>query len=307
MVISNETKKEMKRAKDFTITSKYIVLYNGSSVIIYDKHFVFLKKITGLKFVYKGYVSPDEKKLLLVSNTNRIYLVSLENLDIVLTYIVPKPYNDNLEGRACWYSNDSFLLPIQNKATMLSTVRKITCNLDLLFEDFLSEKFWIIYISFVECQNQYLIIGSERNTQQWNIIWLDKENNYTVNKILGFDEAIFDVTLIDKTGHIILTGETRMHYCNFNGFPIRTPQMLSIDISQQLGHINFIKYSKYELDKVYLGTSNALIACSLSRQSITNFFSLEFGAHNVEELSNDTFLVSTWNGIKLFSIAADSI
>ena len=76
-MILNEIKKELKYSKNLTLTSKYIILYKGASVAVYDYKFVCLKKIPNLKYVYNGYVSPDETKLLLVSNANRYYLISL--------------------------------------------------------------------------------------------------------------------------------------------------------------------------------------------------------------------------------------
>ena len=158
-MILNEIKKELKYAKNLTLTSRYIILYRGTSVVIYDHKGSCRKKIPNLKYVYNGYVSPDETKLLLVSNTNRYYLFSLEDFSLLSSHTIKAPYNANLEGLACWYSNGSFLLPVQNSISMLSTLRKFNCDSSNSFEDFLAESFWIIYVTFVAQKNSYLILS----------------------------------------------------------------------------------------------------------------------------------------------------
>ena len=192
-MILNEIKKELRHSKNLTLTSRYIILYNGSSVVIYDYEFVCQKKILNLKYVYNGYVSPDETKLLLVSNKNRYYLVSLENFSVLKTCSIKSPHNGNLEGNACWNSNDSFFLPVQNDISMLSTFRKYNCDSSDSFEDFLAELFWIKYVTFVAKNDSYLIIGLNRNDDVWNVVWMDKCGNYTSYEIDSFNEAILDV------------------------------------------------------------------------------------------------------------------
>jgi len=300
-MIDNDVKKEFRYAKNVTVSSKHIILYRGTSVVIYDRQFIYQKKITNLKYVYKGYVSPDEKILLLVSSTNRVYIVSLENFTLLNTYTVAKPYNYNLEGLACWYTENSFLLPVQNSITHLSAVRKICYKPNIVFEDFLSDKFWIVYVTFVECNNQYLFIGLDRNNNCWNLIWMNKQNKFIIHKVLGFNEAIFDIQIICNTENIVLTGESKMHCCDFDGNPSMLSQVVPVNFLKKFGFPCFFKLSQKNTDFAYVGTLDALIVWSLSKRSAIKICSIEFGARNIEEL-DDLLLVSTFSGIKLLSI-----
>ena len=299
-MILNEIKKELRHSKNLTLTSRYIILYKGTSVVIYDHTFVCQKKILKLKYVYNGYVSPDETKLVLVSNTNRYFLVSLENFSVLDSHSIKSPYNGNLEGRACWDSNTSFLLPVQNDDSMLSALRKYNYDSCISFEDFLAELFWIISVKFVVKNNSYLMIGLDRNEDAWNLIWMDKCGNYTSYRIEHFNEAIFDVSVCCDDEKIILTGESTVYCCDFRGFPKEHENNKFKNIIYH-GFPLFFKHSKNNDDIVYLGTTNELVIHDIKHNLTINSYHMEFGARNIEEL-NDIIFISSPNGVELISL-----
>ncbi len=311
MIISNDIKKELRFAKNFTITPNYIILYTGTTVVICNKQFNLIKKIQNIKYVYNGYVSSDEKSLLLVSNVNRIYIISLEDYLIKYTYTAKKPYSGNLEGRACWSATDNtFFIPVQNEESMLSTIRQISCFPNLTFNDYLTEKFWIVYISFVQCEGRYLAIGLDRKNQCWNLIWWNQNEAFDIKEIQDFNDAIFEVELIQCSKQIVLTGETQIYLCDFDGLPQKSIEMLVIpeikgllsSCSIEFGDITCIKFSQNKSNTMYIGTSKSLIVWDLSCQSVIKSFEFEFGVHNVEDLQDGVLLVSTWTGVKVLEI-----
>lgn len=300
-MILNEIKKELRYSKNLTLTSKYIISYRGASVVIYDHKFACQKKISNLKYVYNGYVSPDETKLLLVSNTNRYYLFSLENFSMLTSHTIKSPYNANLEGRACWCSNDSFLVPVQNSISMLSTLRKFNCDSSNSFEDFLAESFWIIYVTFVVRKNSYLIIGLDRRKHTWNLIWMDMHGNYKIYRIDDFDEAIFDVNVCYDAEEIVLTGESKIYSCNFHGIPSDMMKKYHFENIIYHGFPLFLKHSKNNDSIVYLGTTNELVVYDLKHQLTINSYRMEFGARNIEEFG-DIIFVCSFDGINPISL-----
>ena len=300
-MIPNEIKQKLRHSKNLTLTSRYIILYNGSSVVIYDYKFVCQKKILNLKYVYNGYVSPDETKLLLVSNENRYYLVSLENFSVLKTCSIKSPHNGNLEGNACWHSNDSFFLPVQNDVSMLSTLRKYNCDSSDSFEDFLAGLFWITYVTFVAKNDSYLIIGLDRNNDVWNVVWMDKCGNYTSYKIDYFNEAILDVCVCYDDEKIILTGESTIYCCDFHGFPADILKNNKFENIIYHGFPLFLKRSKSNDSIAYLGTTNELVVYDLEHNMTIDSYPMEFGARGIEEM-NDIIFVCSSDGIKPISL-----
>ena len=300
-MVLNETKKELRYSKNLTLTSKYIILYSGTSVVIYDYKFACQKKISNLKYVYNGYVSPDETKLLLVSNTNRYYLFSLENFSMLSAHSLKSPYNANLEGVACWCTNDSFLLPAQNSISLLSTLKKFNCDSPNSFKDYLAEAFWIKYITVVEQKNKCLIIGFNRRDNTWNVIWMDMDGKHTVYRILDFDEAVLAVDICYDAKRIVLTGESKIYSCDFYGVPSNIRGTYTFENIIVNGFPLFFKYSQSDASIAYLGTTQELIVYDLKKHVAVKQHQMEFGARDIKEFGEILF-VSTYNGLKLITL-----
>lgn len=300
-MVINEIKKDLIYSKNVTITSKYIILYKGASLAIYDYNFVLQKNIHNLRYVYNGYVSPDEKKLLLVSNTNRYYIFSLEDFSLIVSSSIKKPYNGGIEGVACWVNNDSFMLPVQNPTSMLSTLRKIGCVSPFSFDDFLLNEFWVRYITFIEHNNKCLILGLNRQDHVWNIIWMDQHGKCTIHKILDFDEAIFNVFVSHNTETLVLTGESKQYSCDFYGNPTNIWGDYLAELNITHDFMTCFQVSQKNASIAYLGTTGSLIVYDLKERRAIRLYRMEFGARAINEFGNFLF-VSSHNGIHLISL-----
>ena len=69
--------KEILYAKEIFVSKSYIITCTGKKANILDKKFNLLQTIEGLDYVYSAEMSLDEKELLLISNGNKFYLISL--------------------------------------------------------------------------------------------------------------------------------------------------------------------------------------------------------------------------------------
>lgn len=303
----NEIKKVLRCSKNISFTSKYIIVYRGASVIIYDHELVCQKKILNLKYVYYGYVSPDETKLLLVSADNHYYIFSLESFSMLSAHTIKAPYNGNLEGMACWYSDDSFLLPVQNPVSMLSTLRKYNCDSSASFKDYLVESFYIIYVTFVKQKDKYLIIGLDRNEClardefAWYLIWMDMDEKFTIYKIKDFNETINRFDICYDTETIYLTGDSAVYSYDFYGVPSNTIKKHHLENIVYHGFPLCFRHSKNNDSIVYLGTSNELIIYDIKRHLTIKSYSMEFGASEIIEFG-DIIFVSSIDGVKPISL-----
>ena len=291
-MVINDINKDLIYSKNVTITSEYFVLYKGTSIDIYDHNFVFQKSIPNLKYVYNGCVSPDQKKLLLVSNANRYYIFSLENFSLIANSVIKRPYNGGLEGIGCWFNNDSFMLAVQNPTSMLSTLRKINCVSPFLIDDFLPNEFWVRYITFIEHKKKFLIIGLDRQDHIWYILWMDQHGNRTINKILDFDETIFDVFVSHNTETLVLTGESKIYSCNFYGVPTNTWGDLLTELDMARNFLTCFHISHRNSSIAYLGTTDSLTVYNLKEHNVVRSYPMEFGARSIKEFGDFLFVSS---------------
>ena len=110
------------------VSTKYVFGFTGSRVKIFNKEMQLIKEIPRLDHVYTGSISPDEKKLLLVSTGNRFYILSLETFELK-KYTVCGREDYNLEGRGCWsFDGKEILLCANGCSTGISALRIYDCG-----------------------------------------------------------------------------------------------------------------------------------------------------------------------------------
>ena len=311
MTIPIALQEHLRYAKKYTITNKYIVFYTGQSAIIYSRETGTYKKISNLKYTYQGYVSADEKHLLLVSNANLFYLVSLEDCTIVIKHTIGHPYIDGLEGRACWsQEKNKFYVPIQSRSTMLSTIREYRIGPQLEFSDYLCDKYWIIHISYVVCKQQYLAIGFDRGSHVWHFIWWKKNNEYTSYDLHDFQNAILDITVSEDHKQITIISEVGIHCFDFTGKvkdkigTFDSVELKNILTDQSLDPfcVKCCLVSLTNPNLVYVGTINGLLLVDMSLHSVIKDIKIEFGVHNISEIEDGMLIVETWSGLKILEI-----
>lgn len=106
----------LKNAKKVVISKNYIIILTGKAIIVLDKERNYVKTVDGLKYAYEGLLSPDETKLLIISNEPEFYIFSLDALEITDRCIL-KGNVSTIEGRGCWSPNgkDIFLILMDKK------------------------------------------------------------------------------------------------------------------------------------------------------------------------------------------------
>lgn len=334
MRISKVSNQYVRDAKSFSVSSKYIFLYTGKKVIILDKQFNYITEISGLEYVYDGYLSPDESKLLMVSTVNKFYIVSLD-IFLATKYIVKNKYNGNLEGHGCWSMiGNAVYIPIQNEKSMKSSLRKYYINDNSEYEDFLIEKFWIIHISWVSVKRKYLIIGEDRSTHCWHLIWYDENKKGFEDYIIqGFEDAIINIDVNEKEGILSILGAESNAQCDFMGEKCSTidiplekqcldftdafkiaslndveiemlhdiPQSLQLHALNVTERINTLHRS-IDLKYMYLGTTMGLIMVDVIDMKVVAKVGVEFGVQKIHELCGNMLICSTWNGIKVLKV-----
>jgi len=105
----------LKNAKNIIPHPNYLFVLTGKAIIILDRNFEHIKTVEGLKYAYRGSLSPDQTKLLVTSNDNMFYILSLESLEITYRCSI-KGGVVGIEGGGCWSPDgNSVIMIVMNK------------------------------------------------------------------------------------------------------------------------------------------------------------------------------------------------
>lgn len=160
----------LSRAKNIIITKDYVIGYTGKKAVILDHALNLIHEVQGLDYVYHGSVSPDKKRLLLISNGNKFYLVDLETFEMI-RITVKAPYNYNLEGQGCWSMDGRRIyILIQNGQTLRSTLRCYDADDLTQYYDLIPEKYCLTGIIAIEKYGKYLLAGYDRERNNENFL-----------------------------------------------------------------------------------------------------------------------------------------
>ena len=113
----------LKQAKRAIISNQYLFLLTGKSIIILNKKWEYIKTIEGLKYAYNGVLSPDETKLLVISNEPVCYIISLDTLDMV-NQCRMRGSVVGIEGQGAWsLDSQSVKIITMNKQNTIFSIR----------------------------------------------------------------------------------------------------------------------------------------------------------------------------------------
>ena len=119
--------KPLERAKDLFVSRSYIIGCTGQKAAIMDRQLNLIHTVEGLEYVYSAEVSPDETKLLLISNGNKFYVVDMHTFEKT-RITVKAPYNYNLEGRGCWsFDGKSVWIVVQRSTGYINSTLRRYC------------------------------------------------------------------------------------------------------------------------------------------------------------------------------------
>lgn len=315
--------------KSFTVTDDKIILYSGKRAVILNKSFELLGEITGLNYVYNGKVSPDGKNLLLLSNGNCFYVVSLESM-AVTKITLKRKYSGFIRGIGCWSPDSKYIFIQSVDNYCFSHVLKYDISNNFSFEDVSPADVQVHHISYVKSMNKYLIVCLGMFDHYWRFLWTDfetkntyvledldtvfgnlhiDENNRTVNLMGHFDKTY----CYDFEGNQIESFNIELDTIRFNFLDVfnNTPvdkdyiskfcELFGMENIEVYESIDCMRLSK---DKrlLFIGTMLKLMILDAENFKVLKKINYEYGVRDVCELEDDLILVETYSGVKLLKI-----
>ncbi len=343
MIIKRIKEPGLLSAKKYCLSKQNIFLFTGRKIKILDYDFNCIKIVEGLKNVYSGQVSLDQKSMLLISIENRFYLLSLDNFTLQC-YVIKSPFNDNLEGKGC-FSKDSkkILIPVQKENEIKSELREFDNPEISRYRTVFTGPFWIIHIQYIIEEDKYLMIASNRQNDSWYLIWLNEYYKVAGQyKIEQFDDAVMGIFVDTLHKKISLFGAEKNISCNYYGkiaendlnISMRTqtiPNKLSKSGEQFVDELwkninepekqfieefckdfgldnlsapEYIRCACFAKDNLMiLGTSIGLIVYDYCKKTILGQYDIDYGVDQVDTLPNGKIIVSNMSSVKLFEIS----
>lgn len=302
----------LRYSKSASISRKYIVFSTGKSIIICNKDFDILHTVDNLDYAYHVFISPDESKLLVISNGNRFYLIDLMSFNVISTR-TKAPYNANLEGRGCWMKDSrSFLIVCENVHTFRSAIRKYRIDDISKYEVVFPEKYWITSMIFVKEKNAYLIAAMDRikamtdQSDAWRLLWYDG-TDFTEYPLSCWTDTIYNLDYDNQRNIIMVQGDEKYYSISEQGELISEDLPIEGEKSDTNGigfpfteRVNVIKHI-FDTGIVAIGTSNAFYAYDKEHNLIGKIRE-EYGVQEINAVSKSTILYATWSGIRVIKI-----
>jgi hypothetical protein len=327
--------KPLERAKNLFVSQSYIIGCTGQKAAIMDKQLNLIHTVEGLEYVYSAEVSPDETKVLLISNGNWFYIVDMHTFEKT-RITVKAPYNHNLEGRGCWsFDGKAVGIPVQRSLGYLNSTLRRYCVQDFtIYEDHLADKYYLDGISRIDTNNTYFLTGFNRqeNDRAYFIYFdgaafrevplepsmnmiaptatVDMEKGVvTLSSITGCRQFTLDGKMVNTISHPSPKGKTLhasdvfMHL--FDGNTEKQKHLKEVSASLGLEHISAPDYiTKYELSScgkyIYLASESGFYLIDASTGDILASVPEKYGVQNFEELAQGAIAIGTWSGVKLY-------
>ena len=302
-----------------------------------DKQLNLIHTVEGLEYVYSAEVSPDETKLLLISNGNRFYIVDMHTFEKT-RITVKAPYNHNLEGRGCWsFDGKSIWIPVQRSTGYInSTLRRYSVDDFSKYEDYLADKYYLNGISRIAKAGTYFLTGFNRQENNKNyFIYFDgtafhefpletsvtmiaptatvdmEKGVVTISSIVGCRQFTLDGKAVKTIAHpapkdkTLRASDAFMHL--FDGDTEKQNRLKEVSASLGLEDISAPDYiTKHEASScgsyIYLASQSGFYLLDASTGDILASVPEEYGVQNVEELSPGLIAIATWTGVKLYKL-----
>ena len=295
--------KLLERAKSVCVSPNYIVGCTGKRAMIMDSQGALLHTVEGLEYVYVAQVSPDETKLLLVSNANKFYIVDLQTFE-KRRVSVKAPYNHNLEGRGCWSLDGSAVwIPVQRATGYItSTLRRYYIEDPGRFEDYLADQYYLSGIWPMESMGAYLLTGYNR-----------RENNR--DYFIYFDGSAFQelpletrmvapaVTVDARRGVITVSSVTGCRQFSLEGQQLR--EILPPEPQETVfrGEDTINKYAMSACGKfMFLACQSGFYLLDASTGAVLASVPEKYGVEDVVQTAPDVIALTTWTGVTLYRL-----
>lgn len=327
--------KPFERAKNLCVSQSYIIGCTGQRATIMDKQLNLIHTIEGLEYVYSADVSPDETKLLLISNGNRFYIVDLRTFEKT-RITVRSPYNRNLEGRGCWSFDGKSVWICVVRSTGNSTLRRYCLQDFSKYEDYLPDKYCLDSIARIGMSGTYFLIGYNRkeNNRRY-FIYFDGASFREFPLEASVDMVAPTATVDPEKGVVTVASLSVCRQFTLDGKTIKTishpvPHDKKLCTSGVFMHLfdgNVEKQNRLKEISASLGMENitapdyitkhqsSLCGRYLYLASQSGFYLLNadtgdvlatvperFGVQNFEELAPGLIAIATWSGVKVFKL-----
>lgn len=327
--------KPLERAKNLCVSQSYIIGCTGQKAAIMDKHLNLIHSVEGLEYVYSADVSPDETKLLLISNGNKFYIVDLHTFEKT-RITVKAPYNHNLEGRGCWsFDGKSIWIAVQRRTNFINSTLRRYCVDDFnKYQDHLADKYCLNGILRIDSNNTYFLTGYNRqeNNRPYFIYYdgisfreiplatsvnmiapsatIDMEKGVVMlSSIAGCQQFTLDGKSLNTISHPSPKNKT-LHASDaflhlFDGDAEKQKRINEISASLGLENISAPDYiAKNELSSCgkynYLVSESGFYLLDANTGDILATVPEEYGVQNFEELAPGLIAIATWSGVKLY-------
>lgn len=329
--------KPFARAKDIYISPSYIIGCTGQKAIITDRQLNLIHTIEGLDYVYSAQVSPDETKLLLISNGNRFYIVDMQTFEKIRV-TVKAPYNHNLQGNGCWsFDGEAVWIPVQRSTDGInSTLRRYPIDDLGKYEEYLADKYCLDGISKIADTGTYFLTGYNRKEHnRYYFLYFDGAEFREVPLDAGPDMLIFAAAIDINRGIVNVSSITGYRQFTLDGKEItavshpapknRTLRTSDVfmhlvkddaeaqkklkEISESLGleeisEPDFINKREESScgNYIYLASQSGFYLLDANTGNILASVPERFGVQSFEELAPGVLAITTWRGVKLYQI-----
>lgn len=292
--------KHLTRAWDITVAPHYLAACTGRRAVILSRELELLHTVEKLDYVYAAKFSPDEGKLLLISNGNKFYILDMETKSLE-KLTVRAPYDYNLEGRGCWtFDGGDFFIPVEHSKSLNSTLRRYRADDLTKFEDFLPLRYCLTGIHRLERSRTYLLLGLDRTDGCQCLIYFDGAVS-TCRKLADTESmVIFDSDVDEGTGTVTLytNRECRRYSADGTLLEIIHPPADPDDHIQKYALSPCGKYRFY-------GTKRGFYLTDVKTGELLAHVPEEYGVQNVTPIAPDVIALSTWSGVKLYRITEE--
>ncbi len=306
-----------KKAKNLIVTSKYYIALSGQRVTFMNHSFETVKVLEKFSYAYNGYVSPDEKYLLLVpTNSKHFYLISLETFETIARVQI-KNGMETFEGRGCWSLDGRHMIVlVQHPNTFAFEVRFYDVNEPMFYTiaDIPATKFFMADIIRVPEHNAYYILAKPRQYDRTNLPPLDNvllkygEDGYKVVVIEGQNDVPISFDYNPKTDRFTVCTSRCTFTCASDGKNVSVidtghenysePTLFS-PVTYIVKHIVASKNGKY----VFMASTSGFDIFDKKTGKVLLFKEYEFGATHITEIEENLIAVAFFHGsMRLFKI-----
>lgn len=296
--------KVLDRAWDISVSSSFIIGCTGARAVVLNRQYQHLHTIAGLDHVYKAYISPNEKQVLLVSTKNKFYiadLVSGEKRQV----LVRAPFNNNLEGRGCWaHDGKHVYIPVVHSGSLNGTLRRYRVD-DLSVEaEFLRDEYIIRFLYPMTKREAYRMLCYDRSNGENCLIDL-KDDECSV-QALHEARLLFNSygCRLDEERDEMWLGTVEEYRCYDAGGRIRerirNPFAAGDAYRDTINQYAVSFFGKYAL----MATNAGFYVIDAATQQQLAHIPEAYGVHHFEQLEEDVIAAATLHGVMIYRICS---